>query len=101
MTLQGRHSEFIQRNKWKYIEDKLFAVAERQVRRKGFGFVDYQGSFRARFANRTPYGIALTRPSWIVRHIETNPKVRLLGYAERAWDNHQDVLVFGRPAVND
>lgn len=101
VTLQGRHSMFIQRHRWKYIEDKLFAIAERDAQRAGFGFVDYEGEFRARFPNRTPYGIALVRPSWITRHIEMSPVVRLLGYTERAWDGHQDLLVFGRPPVND
>ena len=25
--------------------------------------------------------------------------VRILGYRERAWDDHQDVLVFGKPPI--
>jgi SAM-dependent methyltransferase len=101
VTFQGRHAEHVQRHQWKYLEDERFAIAERQVRQEAFGFVDYRGEFRTRFENETPYGIALVRPSWVMRHLEANPHVRILGYAERAWDDHQDVVVFGRPGVNE
>jgi len=100
VTFQGRHAEHIQRHKWKYLPDNLFAVAERRVREAGFGFVDYGGEFRKRFANETSYGVALVRPSWVMRHLERDPRVRILSYTERAWDDHQDVVVFGRPEVN-
>jgi SAM-dependent methyltransferase len=100
VTFQGRHAEHIQRHKWKYLEDALFAVAERQVRKNGFGFIDYRGDFRSRFSAQARYGVALVRPSWAVHQIETNPELRLLSYAERAWGDHQDVLVFGRPGVD-
>jgi SAM-dependent methyltransferase len=40
VTFQGRHSDFIQKHKWKYVDDSLFDVAVRQVHKTGFGFVD-------------------------------------------------------------
>jgi SAM-dependent methyltransferase len=100
VTFQGRHAEHIQRHKWKYVDDELFALAERQVRKKGFGFVDYRGGFRSRFNAQARYGVTLVRPSWVTQQLETDPNIRIMGYAERAWDDHQDVLVFGRPGVD-
>lgn len=100
VTFQGRYSEHIQRHKWKYLEDALFRIAERQVHRSGFGFVDYRGEIRSRFSKQARYGIALTRASWVMKHLETKPEIRILGYTERMWDDHQDVLIFGKPGVN-
>jgi hypothetical protein len=34
-----------------------------------------------------------------MRLVEALPGVRILGYRERAWDDHHDVLVFGKPGV--
>ena len=31
VTLQGRHSLYIQRHKWKYVEDEFFGIAKEQV----------------------------------------------------------------------
>ena len=100
VTFQGRHSDYIQKHKWKYLADRLYARAERAVRRRGFGYVDYEGSFRALFAAQARYGVALVRPHWVMRALEGREDIRILSYAERAWDDHQDVLVFGRPGIN-
>lgn len=101
VTFQGRHSDHIQRHKWKYLDDPLYAQAERAVRGHGFGYVDYEGSFRALFAGQARYGVTLVRPHWVMHALEGREDIRILGYAERAWDDHQDVLVFGRPGINE
>lgn len=101
VTFQGRHSDHIQKHKWKYLADRLYAQAERAVRRHGFGYVDYEGPFRAVFAGQARYGVALVRPHWVMHALEGREDIRILGYAERAWDDHQDVLVFGRPGINE
>ena len=101
VTLHGRHSRYIQRHQWKYIDDASFAIAEREASATGYGFVDYQGQMRQRFNHTGAYGVSLVKPSWVVARLENNPAIRVLGYRERQWDDHQDVVVFGRPGVDD
>ena len=99
-TLQGRHSLFVQGEKWKYIEDELFDVAKKEFEKHGFGYVDYAYSFKSKFDQQENYGVTLCAPNWILKDLEARPSVRILGYFEREWDDHQDVVVFGRPKVN-
>jgi len=102
VTFHGRHADYIQKNKWKYVDDELFAVAGARVREAGYGFVGYRPSAQGRGSDSEPdYGVALTRPSWVTAQLETQANSRILGFTERAWDDHQDVVVFGRPGVND
>lgn len=101
VTLHGRHAEFFQRCKSKYLSDELFAVAESTIAESGFGYVDYGHPLRSTFNRQARYGISLARPHWSLKLIETDYRIRVLGYAERAWDDHHDVLVIGRPAINE
>jgi SAM-dependent methyltransferase len=102
VTLQGRHSDFIQTNKWKYLDDQLYEIAATQVQNNGFGYVDYQHEFKNTFFDKqAQYGIALVRPKWVTAVLESRSDIRILSYNERYWDDHQDVLVFGRPGVNE
>jgi hypothetical protein len=39
-------------------------------------------------------------PHWTLKLVEADYGIRVLGYAERAWDDHHDVLVIGKPAIN-
>jgi SAM-dependent methyltransferase len=101
ITLHGRHSDHKQATKRKYIEDQLYEVAAESVRRTGFGYVDYTPNvLKGLFNKEEGYGIALVRPHWVLRLLEPRTDLKLLGYVERCWDNHQDVLIFGRPGVN-
>jgi SAM-dependent methyltransferase len=100
VTLLGRHAEYVQRHKWKYLDDELFAVAASTVADTGFGFVDYDQGIRSKFDRQARYGIALARPHWILKLAEEDSQTRVLGFAERGWDNHQDVLVIGKPPIN-
>lgn len=102
VTLEGRHALHIQDHKWKFIEDDLFDIARRQYHAKGFGFVDYNPAFRAAaFHNQASYGITLVNPSWLMAGLQKIDDIRIMSFAERCWDDHQDVLVFGKPGVND
>jgi SAM-dependent methyltransferase len=101
VTLHGRHSEYIQRTKWRYVEDDLFQEITRTLGTEGFGYVGYPASIRSTFNEQATYGISLMRPHWAVRCVEGNDQIRLLGYIERGWDEHQDVLVFGKPPINE
>ena len=100
ITLSGRHADFIQKNLWKLIDDDLFVIAQSTVPTTGFGYVDYDHNFRKTFDKQARYGITLTRPSWTMKQLEADTSIRVLGYAERAWDDHQDVLIIGRPGIN-
>ena len=102
VTLQGRYSEYVQQNRYKYLADELFAVAESGVRDTGFGYVDYDSRFRSTFFNKnTRYGISLSRPHWSMKLLEGDHSISVVGYTERALDSHQDALIFAKPGVND
>ncbi|BBZ40924.1 sulfotransferase [Mycobacterium conspicuum] len=102
VTLQGRFSDHVQATMPNfYLPDQNYEVAAEGVRRTGFGYVDYTHDVLSGIFNKEEgYGIALVRPHWVVRLLEPRTDLRLLGYVERGWDNHQDVLIFGRPGVN-
>jgi SAM-dependent methyltransferase len=101
VTLHGRHSEHRQTiPSLKYVEDRLFQVARSSLPKTGFGYVDYNHAEKAIFSKQARYGITLSRPHWTMSLLEREFDTRILGYAERAWDEHHDVLVFGRPPLN-
>ena len=100
ITLEGRHAEFIQKHKWKLVPDDLYEVAEATIDSKGYGYVDYQHSMKSLFFKQDSYGVMLARPRWTIQIVEQMYEVRVLGYIERGWDDHQDVLVIGRPGVD-
>jgi len=90
-TLHGRYSPEVQASRFKYLPDADFEIAERGFRERGFGFAPYPGQER--------FGIALARPSFVLAAVEALEGIRILGYRERAWDDHQDVVVFGKPPI--
>ncbi len=101
VTLHGRHSEHRQNiPQWKYIDTPLYHVARATIPETGFGYVDYNHEIKATFSNQSRYGITFSRPSWTLKVLERDFDNRILGYVERGWDEHQDVLVFGRPPLN-
>lgn len=102
VTIEGRHSVHIQNNKWKLIDDHLFVEAESNFRSNGFGFVDYNADFRAgSFSKQASYGVTLVSASWLMNELTRMDSIRVYSYTERAWDDHQDVVVFGRPGVDE
>jgi SAM-dependent methyltransferase len=101
VTLHGRHSEFVQKHRWKYLDDSLYAVVESTLGKTGFGYVDYDHDFRSKFDQQSRYGLTLCRPHWTLRAVEEDYGIRVLGYTERGWDDHHDVLVIGKPGIND
>src|SRR2546423_6811264 len=101
VTLHGRHSEYIQRHKWRYVEDMLYAKIDETLDQTGFGYVDYDASIRSILDRQTRYGISVIRPHWAIKAVEGDDRTRVLGYVERGWDDHQDVFVLGRPGINE
>jgi SAM-dependent methyltransferase len=100
ITLEGRHAEFIQKHKWKFVPDDLYEVAEATIEPQGYGYVDYQHSMKSLFFKQDRYGVMIARPRWTMQIVEQIYEIRVLGYIERGWDDHQDVLVIGRPGVD-
>ena len=101
VTLEGRHAIHIQYNRYKFLDDELFEVARKGFERIGFGFVDYnRGFLRSKFAANASYGIALVSASWLMAGLQKMDNIRVLNFTERCWDNHQDVVVIGRPGIN-
>jgi SAM-dependent methyltransferase len=101
ITLHGRHSTHFQRHRFRYIEDNRFDVIESTLAEEGFGFVDYNHEFKAAFNKQGRYGISVSFPHWTLRLLKSDHSVRILGYAERAWDDHHDVLIVGKPGINE
>ena len=67
----------------------------------GFLGVDYDPFVRTKFVRQSRYGISLSRPHWVLRLVEEDDQLRVLGFTERGWDKHQDVLVIGKPPINE
>lgn len=101
VTLEGRRAEDIQDHLWKLIDDRRFERIRRKYRKRGFGFGNYGTDMRRLFPSQSSYGVALVKPSWVMAGLEQMPEIRILGYLERAWDDHQDMVVFGRPPAID
>ena len=57
-----------------------------QYRERGYAYTDYP--------YMPDYGISLTSPEWIRKHIEQVGKLRKVYFAEHGWDDHQDVYGF-------
>jgi SAM-dependent methyltransferase len=98
VTLHGRYSLFVQHNRWKYLPDETFASVESQFRADGFGYADYGKSDQ--FFEQKQYGISVSAPSYVIKILENDESLRIKGYAERQWDDHQDVLVFQKKSLN-
>jgi SAM-dependent methyltransferase len=102
VTLHGRHVEYSHNNRWAIIEKDRFVKAEAEVATDGFGYVNYTDNLMASwFTNQGRYGVTLSRPHWTLKQLELDYDIRIIGYTERAWDNVQDVIVFGKPGVNE
>jgi SAM-dependent methyltransferase len=98
VTLHGRYSLFVQHNKWKYLPDETFAIAESQFRAEGFGYADYGRPDQ--FFEQQQYGISLSAPSYALKCLERDESLTIKAYTERHWDHHQDVLVFQKTSLN-
>ena len=104
ITLHGRYSEHIQKNKpdgWNYLADHDFGDMNLEAEKFGFGYRDYDAAVRDKLFGKQPsYGISFSRPMFTMGLVEEDYSIRILGYIERGWHNHQDVLVFGKSGIN-
>jgi hypothetical protein len=47
------------------------------------------------------YGISVTKPHVTIKDVEEMPGTRIHLYRERAWADHRDVLVLGKPSFDE
>ncbi|MFD1147834.1 class I SAM-dependent methyltransferase [Saccharothrix hoggarensis] len=93
VTTHGRRVAWRMEN----MEGQHYGLTEQVVNRilgtyraSGFAYADYPG--------QDGYGISLSSPGWAVGRALETPGMRLVGYQEAAWDQHQDVLVLAKDA---
>jgi len=58
--------------------------------RFGFGYADYVSS--------KTLGHSLSRPDWVLQEIAKFPRLRVVHFAETAWDNHHDIYACRKDA---
>ena len=64
----------------------LFPDGREFGHRVDFAYEDYPG--------QNGYGISISKPSWVLSFLgERFPSLEVVHFKERAWDNHQDVVV--------
>lgn len=96
VSLHGRYAVEHQRRGFHYLPVDRWQRIVQDFASRGFGYEDYEEL--ADYPLHRRYGVTLTAPAWVAGQIEKLPGARLLGYHERAWDDHHDVVVVGRPA---
>ena len=101
ITMHGRHTPYVQANKWKYVHDSIWTSIAKQLKRGGFGYAPYETQYKRAFHKNSTYGMTVSMPAWVMASIENDDRIRVLSYVERGWDNHQDVVVIGRPGINE
>jgi hypothetical protein len=96
-TFHGRYSAekggtigYIERSRWDAIRAEYDS--------SGYGYSDYPPKAGHQYMEGS-YGVSLSAPEVIIRDVTQIPGVRVFAYTERGWAGHQDVLVFGKPAL--
>lgn len=86
-TFHGRKAILIkQAAKETYIGAEKWAAILGDYERTGMGYADYD--------NMPGYGVSLTSPARVMKLGETDPRLRLTGYIEAGWAEHQDVAIW-------
>jgi SAM-dependent methyltransferase len=92
VTTHGRRADHIEANLHHHIGARWDRVRE-DCANSGFGFAATEER------GGRSYGYSLSRPSWVLRAVEACTGVRILGYQEAAWADHQDVLSLQRHSL--
>jgi SAM-dependent methyltransferase len=93
------HGRWVSHRPVPYIDDERWGRILAEYEEKGYGFQDYAQGMGHHFIAGS-YGISVAKPHVILKMLEEIPETRVYMYEERAWDDHQDVAVFGRPRVD-
>ncbi|MFC5594112.1 class I SAM-dependent methyltransferase [Lysobacter niastensis] len=98
-TMHGRWSQSVHQ-RMPYIGEDRWQEIVNGYHARGYGYADYVSS---ESVDHVPgnYGISLARPSAILSMLEHLEGIRVFSYSERAWADHQDVVVYGKPAVDE
>jgi SAM-dependent methyltransferase len=84
-TVHGRATFERVRAGWDYglPVEELRRLA-RDFARRGFAYADYAG--------QPGFGISVSSRSFVLSLLERHPELRVVGFTERGWDDHQDVV---------
>lgn len=98
-TMHGRWSEHVNR-RFPYIGADRWAKVMQGYSASGYGYADYVSE---ESTDHVPsnYGISMARPHVMMRMLEDIDGIRVYSYSERAWADHQDVIVYGKPAFDN
>ena len=94
LTLHGRFSVSV--GSGFYLPVEKFHRVEQAYRDCGFGYADYADTETPLTNN---YGVALSSPSFVLKHVEDDVSVRIVSFKERDWNNHQDALVLQKKDI--
>ncbi|MFC5743964.1 class I SAM-dependent methyltransferase [Dyella tabacisoli] len=97
-TMHGRWSEHVNRRAPYLGADRWETVME-GYRTHGYGYSDYVQEESHDYVPGN-YGISMARPHAMMRMLEAIDGIRVFSYSERAWADHQDVIVYGKPAYD-
>lgn len=97
-TMHGRWSEHVNARS-PYIGADRWETVMEGYRSRGYGYADYVTEESSQWVPGN-YGISIARAGVMVEMIERIDGVRLFSYSERAWADHQDVIVYGKPAYD-
>lgn len=94
-TYHGRWCEHVHKVV-PYIGPDRWNIVLRDYKKTGYGYCDYTKPENHDYID-DGYGVSLAKPSKLIQMIESIPCIRIYGYIERGWADHQDVIIFGRP----
>ncbi len=97
-TTHGRWCERVHQTS-PYIGPERWQTVMEGYRSRGYGYADYVVEESSQYLPGN-YGISMSRASTIIDMVERIEDVRLFSYTERAWADHQDVVVYGKPAFD-
>jgi SAM-dependent methyltransferase len=92
-TFHGRWST---QRPYPYTDDQRWAQIMAGYEATGYGYQDYAKGKGHAFVTGS-YGLSVSKPHVILKMLEEIPGTRIYMYREKAWGDHQDVAVFGRP----
>lgn len=83
-TTDGPYVAFRGQNGFDYgLKPEQFEKMVKNFSSSGFGYENYPHTYE--------YGISLSKPSFVLKLLETHPDFRVVLYLEKGWDYHQDV----------
>jgi trans-aconitate methyltransferase len=97
-TFHGRWAESVHQRS-PYIGQERWEKVLGEYRSCGYGHANYVSAETPDHVDES-YGVSLAKPHTLIEMVEQIPGVRIFQYAKRAWADHQDVLVFGKPSID-